>query len=69
MKVIYRKLINNMRWHAKRFIAFFSNVFYRRTDSQIVICGFPRSGTSLLFNIVAGVLDEHKTYTGSVVVN
>lgn len=29
--------------------------FYRRKQSnQIVICGFPRSGTSLLYNIISG---------------
>lgn len=36
----------------------------KKKERQIIVCGFPRSGTSLLFNILCGIVPGFTPYTG-----
>ena len=66
MRMIIRKCTNILRWKFKQLRAVLSGFNNQKSqmESQIVICGFPRSGTSLLFNVIAGILNGHEAYTG-----
>lgn len=67
MKIHLKNKLRDLRWQIIRLISICWVKFVKShpNESQIVICGFPRSGTSLLFNIISGILETHKAYTGS----
>lgn len=41
-----------------------TGLFIRKRESHIVICGFPRSGTSLLYNMMSATLVDYKHIKG-----
>jgi hypothetical protein len=67
MKHKLKKSLTEAIWLLRKFSYKFSSInrVQKKNESQVIICGFPRSGTSLLFNIIAGTLAEHTVFTGT----